>query len=58
MEAWGGWAIGLDGELAEKVISADVAGVVLEDAADLGARRTMTLHAPNGFMIEVFEPVK
>ncbi|PHY01436.1 MAG: extradiol dioxygenase [Rhodospirillaceae bacterium] len=28
------------------------------DAADLGARRTMTLHAPNGFMIEVFEPVK
>ena len=30
MEAWGGWAIGLDGELAEKVISADVAGVVLE----------------------------
>ena len=30
MEAWGGWAIGLDGELAEKIISADVAGVVLE----------------------------
>ena len=33
MEAWGGWAIGLDGELAEKVISADVAGVVLEGGA-------------------------
>ncbi len=30
MEAWGSWAIGLDGELAEKIISADVAGVVLE----------------------------
>ena len=30
METWGGWAIRLDGELAEKVISADVAGVVLE----------------------------
>ncbi len=30
MQAWGGWAIGLDGELAEKVIRADVAGVVLE----------------------------
>ena len=30
METWGGWAIRLDGELAEKVISADVAGIVLE----------------------------
>ena len=30
MEARGGWAIRLDGEFAEKVISADVAGVVLE----------------------------
>ena len=30
METWGGWAIRLDGEFAEKVIGADVAGVVLE----------------------------
>jgi hypothetical protein len=30
LESWGGWAIGLDGELAEKVIRADVAGVVLQ----------------------------
>jgi hypothetical protein len=30
LETWGGWAIRLNGELAEKVISADVAGVVLE----------------------------
>jgi len=30
LEAWGSWAIGLDGKLAEKIISADVAGVVLE----------------------------
>jgi hypothetical protein len=30
LQAWGDWAIGLDGELAEKVISADVAGVVLQ----------------------------
>jgi len=30
LETRGGWAIRLDGEFAEKVIGADVAGVVLE----------------------------
>jgi len=33
LQAWGGWAIGLDGELAEKAIGADVAGVVLQGGA-------------------------
>jgi hypothetical protein len=33
LQAWGGWAIGLNGELAEKIIRADVAGVVLQGGA-------------------------
>ena len=33
MQTWGGWTIRLDSELSEKVISADVAGVVLEGGA-------------------------
>ena len=47
MEAWGGWAIGLDGELAEKIISADVAGVVLEGGTIGQAREVITNGATN-----------
>ena len=47
MEAWGGWAIGLDGELAEKIISADVAGVVLEGGTIGQAGEVITNGATN-----------
>jgi hypothetical protein len=42
LQAWGGWAIGLDSELSEKVISADVAGVVLQGGAISQAGKEVT----------------
>jgi len=47
LEAWGGWVIRLDGELAEKVISANVAGVVLEGGTIGQAREVITNGATN-----------
>jgi len=51
LEAWGGWAIGLDGELAEKVIGADVAGVVLEGGTIGQAGEVITNGATNSLFL-------
>jgi len=51
LEARGGWAIRLDGEFAEKVIRADVAGVVLEGGTIGQAGEVITNGATNSLFL-------